>query len=278
MFLVKRSFVKTLSTSLANFSSKTNKFDPRSPELSQLLQPWDRGQTKAKKKTFLKFFDQGLRPTDLLKILQTPIDLRASKLKSWWQKKLLDRNLEIQEYDGLRNASLGSDISIGHALLPLGVGLLYKGKPWMKAEVGSWNIPEVPDTREDDWILEAVDFSGTPICYEGLLNFKNLSSVHTIKAQNCPHLDDWCIDILCSEVLTLEQLDVSGCKNISPKGLIPLTRLPNLQRIDLTDCPAFETHDGVLMCILLQEFNPNLKIDGVVYPEIPDMQSSVTKA
>lgn len=271
MFIVKRSFTKPLSSALANFSSKKSKFDPRSPELNQIIEPWKEKQSR-KKLSLIKLVDPNLRPTDILKMLQTPLDLRKEKISSWWQKKTHLRELEVQQFDGLRHASLGSDISIGHALLPLGVGLLYKGKPWMKAE--GWTIPQVPDTREDAWILEAVDFSETPICFEGLLNFKNMSSVHTIKAHKCPHFDDWCIDILCSEVLTLEHLDLSGCKNISPKGLIPLTRLPNLQRLDLTDCPAFQTNDGLLMCILLQDFNPNLIIDGVEYPEIPNEQSS----
>lgn len=273
MFFAKRSFAKTLSSALANFSSKPSKFDPRSPELTQVIEPW-KSTRRSKNFSFYKLVDEGFRPTDLLKALQAPIDLRKSKISSWWRRTNFIRELEIQEVDHLRLASLGSDIAIGHALLPLGVGLLYKGKPWMKATKSLFNVPKVPDTPDDGWILEAVDFSRTPICFEGLCNFKNVTSVHTIKAQDCPYFDDWCLDFLCSEVLSLQYLDLSACKNISPRGLIPLTRLPNLRRLDLNDCPAFETSEGQLMCILLQEFNENLQIEGVDFPEITQEQSS----
>lgn len=242
------------------------KFDPRTEEVKRILTPWKEKQ-ELRQKSIFNFLRSRANITDILKLLQTPFDFRSTKVKSWWNKKIFLKEVSLQEFDKDRLYAVGSDIAAGHAFLPLGVGLQYKGKPWLKLSEGSQVSDELPNEYESGWVLEAIDFSGTRIRYEGLINLRNLNRVHTLIAKKCPYLDDWCLDMISSELLALETIDLSGCEKISSNGLVTLTRLPKLHTLDLSDCPVSDNKDGMLVCLLLQDYNPNLNIRGVTFSE-----------
>lgn len=274
MFSSGRSVSRTVASASAHFSSKAKSFDPRTPEFKKRFVPVDHFEDK---RTFSlkKLLHPTMTATEAMKMLTAPIDLNKSIISSWWKAQLTRYMKKLQVYDPKKLEDMGSDISVGHIFLQLGAGLLYEGKPWMK---GMSTLKQLPRTFEEGWILEAIDLSNCEIYYEGLCNFQNLRNVHTIIAQNCHHLDDWCLDLLCSEVLGLENLDLSGCKKISPRGLVPLVRLPNLHTLDLSNCPAFETSEGKLMCILIQDLKPNLDIKGINLSEILITKSDFPKS
>lgn len=54
---------------------------------------------------------------------------------------------------------------------------------------------------------------------------ENLNYVKWLSLRNSPHIDDWCLDRI-SRIFneTLEYIDVSGCKNLTDKGIGTLHR------------------------------------------------------
>ncbi|KAJ1531535.1 hypothetical protein ONE63_000210 [Megalurothrips usitatus] len=269
MFSSGRSCSRILSAvPQASYSSIAKKFDPRNEEVNRTLVPWQYSENYKKRPGFFAGVIQSAGTmTEMIKFLSTPIDLRGSKITSWYEKKLYARDLEQQEYDANRVASLGSNISAAHGFWGLGARVLFKGKAWMKLDPGKHS--NLPEEHDPEFVLEAIDISGCAIHYEGLRHLRNLNGVHSLTARNCPHIDDWCLDIIASELLGLEVLDISGCKRVTPRGLAALKHIPNLHTLDLSDCPALQTDDGILMCILLQDYNPKLNIKGIEYPDIP---------
>lgn len=253
---------------LVSYSTKVNKYDPRTTEVKKFLVPW-RYRNENKSSNFFRLIEPFTSTTDILKFLQTPFDFRKTKINSWLTKKRYLRDTERQAYSRERQEALGDEISVGHVVLPLGGAIRYKGKPWMKYDLKGDDFTELPETFEEGWLLEAIDVSNCDIRFEGFENFRNLNNVNTLTAQKCPYLDDWCLDLICCELLGLENLDLTGCLNLTPRGLVALTRLPNLHSLNLSDIPAFDSHEGQLMCLLLQDVNERLSIKGVNFPALP---------
>lgn len=249
---------------IVKYSSAADRFEPRTDALKRRVQPLKYEQEKRGKSLF--FWENYFSMADIAKSLQVPFDFRSEKIASWVHKQQYSLQVKVQQFKPERLSELGRDLSAAHGLLSIGVGLQFKGKPFLKLDKKR-KTTMLPKEYEDGWLIELIDMSDCPVLYEGLLNIRRLNSVHTLIAQRCCYLDDWCLDIITSELLGLEVLDLSGCQQISPRGLISITRLPNLRTLELNDCPAVTTDDGVLVCLMLLELNPKLSIKGVEFPD-----------
>lgn len=255
-------------------SSGKNNLDPRTEKFKKLVTPWEYWDDTKRSRGFQLFDISKIGSADILKMLQTPIDLRTEKIRSWWMRRNHASQVRDQSYDADRHEALGGDLSAGHAVLGVGGSVLYRGKPWI-SKINSNNTLELPTHFEEGWIMEAIDVSDCSIHFEGLFNIQKLNNVHSFAAKNCSYFDNWCLDHICSELLALKKLDLSGCTLLTPGGLSALIRLPNIESLNLSNIPAFQTKEGALACLLLNDYFPQLEVLGVVGAIDPSSDDTV---
>ena len=77
-------------------------------------------------------------------------------------------------------------------------------------------------------------------------------------------MDEWCMDRITGEFHdSLEYLNISGCLGINWNGLECIWRLKNLKTLVIKDMDHIQ--DLTLICLMLLEVLPNLKIEGADY-------------
>lgn len=126
------------------------------------------------------------------------------------------------------------------------------------------NYP-LPNKYDPDYIVEAIDFSGVDLHYEGLFCFANLARIEWLSLKGNSLLDDWSIDKLSTMFTTLEYLDISECKLVSERGLEALYRMNTLKTLKVTNWHGSEAMEYT--CLLLEDVNPNLTIEILPPPE-----------
>jgi len=114
------------------------------------------------------------------------------------------------------------------------------------------------------WHVEAIDCSSSRLVYEGLQNMRNLHHLKYLDISYCDNFDVWCLDRISGEYAdTLEYLNISGSRKLDWNGLEVLWRLRNLKTLVLKDMGHVK--DLNLICLLLLDVNPKLKIIGADY-------------
>lgn len=87
-----------------------------------------------------------------------------------------------------------------------------------------------------------------------------------LRLANCDYIDDWALSRIGGTVgSTLQFLDLSGCKNISHKGLAALRTARNLQFLRLEGLDHVKQLSKTV--IMLEELLPRLEVSGVNYDE-----------
>lgn len=125
---------------------------------------------------------------------------------------------------------------------------------------------DLPAVKVEGMALEAVDASNMKLRYDALKNMANLKKLKWISFANSEYVDDWFLDAVCGEMSGLEYLDISGCKNITHKGLSVISRLPKLKVVNLQDAST-DSFELRLACLCLEEWNPRLEVRGVNHEE-----------
>ncbi|KAG0413343.1 hypothetical protein HPB47_009531 [Ixodes persulcatus] len=135
-----------------------------------------------------------------------------------------DGNAFSSRFYAERHGILGPDLAAASFLVFRGAAVKFHGKDdwYRKAEDGSIGLPQ---SYEDGWRVEAVDASEVELLYEGLDNLTNLEGLKALRLCGCPFVDDWFLDRLSQFKDSLEQLDLSGCPQITHRGLSALYRL-----------------------------------------------------
>lgn len=207
---------------------------------------------------FLRTFYKEDNNVDILKALQTNIDLRPSAIKKWWNKKSEESEILAQGYIPERNETLGNELAAAHFIVARGGAVkFHHDDKWIKAdEHGNYNLPRF---YTEGKVLEAIDCTDTNLYYEGLFNLEELQDVKWISFNGCEKVDDWFIDKV-SNVFShsLVYLDLRNCNNITPNGVGALYKMNNLKILYLDDFLRSTTYE--LTCLLLQEVNPSLDI------------------
>uniref|UniRef100_A0A131XX70 ATP synthase subunit s-like protein n=1 Tax=Ixodes ricinus TaxID=34613 RepID=A0A131XX70_IXORI len=176
------------------------------------------------------------------------------------EKQILHRRLSNQKFYAERHGILGPDLAAASFLVFRGAAVKFHGKDdwYRKAEDGSTGLPQ---SYEEGWRVEAVDASEVELLYEGLDNLTNLGGLKALRLCGCPFVDDWFLDRLSQFKDSLEQLDLSGCPQITHRGLSALYRLRNLKTLTLRYLSHVEHLQ--LVALMLEDAIPGLEVKGV---------------
>jgi len=216
---------------------------------------------------------------DWVATLQQKIDFSPDAVREMLERKELKRLREGQQFNYLRHQILDSDLSVAHMIVARGGSVKMLGDDkWVKLTADK-KVP-LPNKKDSSYKLEAIDASGLDLVYEAFENFFNLRHLAHLDLSNGKRIDDWCINSLHSLSGTLRYLNVSGCPNVTEKGLATLHKL-KLDTLVMNDMPSLT--DPQLSLMLLEEMIPStLIISELDYtqlpaPENPDQLTSGTQ-
>ncbi|VDL19744.1 unnamed protein product [Hymenolepis diminuta] len=157
------------------------------------------------------------------------------------------------------------DLAVAHMVCALGGRVQFVGGPpdhWHQCYNKS--PPDLPLSYSGELKLEAVDFSGTAVMYEGLLHLPELTHLRMLRLRRCLHLNDHGLSLVGQITQSpLEYLDISECPKITANGITALTELKSLKRLLVQGNPTLE--DRELVCLLLEDYLPEVYIEGVDY-------------
>lgn len=162
-----------------------------------------------------------------------------------------------------RLQTLGPDLAAAHFLCFRNCKVRFKGHThWTELEPNG--TLKIPALYVPGWYIEAIEASTANLVYEGFQNFRNLDHLKYLDLSYCAHMDEWCMDRITGEFHdTLEYLNISGCRGINWNGLECVWRLRNLKTLVIKDMEHIK--DLTLICLLLLDVLPNLKIEGAEY-------------
>lgn len=241
---------KTDVTSKAELSKLVTK------ENLQWRTPWH--QKEGQYYSTLRTFYSEENNVNIIKFLQTPIDLSPMAIKKWWARKKQTRTIALQQYLPERNQALGNELAAAHFIVHrAGSVKFYGDNKWIKAN--EYNEYNLPAHYETDKVLQAIDCTDMELYYEGLANLRDLRQVEWFSINNCEHLDDWALDRIANVFSeSLLYLDLRNCPLITAKGIGALYKMKKLKILYVDDVTA--TEECELTCLLLQELNPSLDI------------------
>ncbi|RZB40342.1 ATP synthase subunit s-like protein, partial [Asbolus verrucosus] len=234
------------------------KYDPKNVTKADMKwrTPWH--QKEGHHYSTLRSFYSEDNQTNLLKLLQTPIDLSPSAIKKWWAKKQEYKEIVLQSYLPERNQILGNELAAAHFIVHRGGAVkFYTQDKWIKAnENQEYKLPRF---YEEDKILQAIDCSNMNLYYEGLLNLRDLKKVEWLSFNGVEQFDDWCLDRISNLFShSLIYLDIRNCPNYTERGLGALYKMENLKILCIDD--LLMTTSFEMTCLMLQEVNPHLDI------------------
>lgn len=112
-------------------------------------------------------------------------------------------------------------------------------------------------------INQLVAFKVTVILLPG-----NLVSLKYLNLDDCPHIDDWCLDRIAGEYgNSLEILSIRNCTSVTENGIGALSKLHKLKTLRLSGLPR--ANNLPLVCLLLEDILPDLRVQGVEYISNP---------
>ncbi|XP_042201558.1 distal membrane-arm assembly complex protein 2, partial [Callorhinchus milii] len=182
-----------------------------------------------------------------------------------WGADLARWNLRRKNaYYGYTKSLYGENVAASYYVLNQKGGVRFQGQDsWIRANWRghfSWDFLQFKDVP-----LEAVDVSGSTINYEGLENLVRLKRLECLRLNDCTHIDDWCLSRLYVFQDSLRELSLSGCPQITERGLAALHPLKNLRHLDLSNLPSVDNRG--LLRILLEEILPQCQVVGIDYED-----------
>ncbi|KAK0161680.1 hypothetical protein PV327_008099 [Microctonus hyperodae] len=238
----------------------------------------DDDEEKNKNARKLKKWRNENRPTHtgLLSMFDTKSDdegffkinrgFKTTNFSSWYKEKQREYLEWCQRYIEERHQSLGNQLAITHFILHRGGKVKQKG---VADYLCQDDIPKLPTTFTPNWVIDEIDFSGSEICYSGLDNFRNLSTLRKISFKSCKYFDDWCLEKFIFKCPGVEYLDISECENITARGIESLYRssyLKNLIVSNFDNNAEFE-----LTCLMLEDCTPGLTIEIIKTPNVNEI-------
>jgi len=215
----------------------------------------------------MNWADRNLRRPLWLTWATDPVHFRE-KMREKYHRYLVVSQLFLRD----RLTALGPDLAAAHFLCHRNCKVRFKGHThWTQLEPnGELKIPAL---YVPGWHLEAIEASTAALVYEGLQNFRNLAYLKYLDLSYCQYLDEWCMDRITGEHQdTLEYLNISGCRGINWNGLECVWRLRNLKTLVIKDMDHIQ--DLQLICLMLLDVLPNLKIEGADYMDMALLEGS----
>ena len=200
------------------------------------------------------------------KLPEFPTKFSLKNIQVWWQRSLIKAKSEQKKYIEERHAILGNELATAHFLVFRGGSVKFLGEnEWIKKDEDEHY--ELPDRYDKNKIIEAIDFPNFDLTYEGLSNFKQLQALKWLSLKNNPLHDDWGVDRICAEFTrTLEFLDISDCPLLTENCLASIYKLERLKTLVVTA----NSKEWELSCLLLEDFKPSLKIEGIKYIHVTE--------
>ena len=216
----------------------------------------DRGEWYSK----LRLFANENEDMNIMTALQQPRNVSVKGVKDWLQERKDTLERAMQAYIPERNEILGKDLAAAHFTVHRGGKVRFVGhKEWsqINEEEDDYDLP----TRYDEnYKVEAINFEGMNLFYEGLENIRLLNHLTFLSFRNVSRFDDWYLDrVSGSELTSLNTLNIVGT-NVTALGLGALYRVPSLRTLIL-DERLRGSKDVELTTFLLQDVIPELKVD-----------------
>lgn len=217
----------------------------------------------------LRLFANEHEDMDVMTALQQPRDVSVKGVKDWFQERRDQMEQAMQAYIPERNEILGKDLAAAHFIVHRGGKVRFLGhSKWSQMdEDEEYDLPKFYD---ENFKVEAIDFEGMDLFYEGLENTRSLHSLKFLSVRNVPRFDDWCLDrVSGSDLSNLNTLNLAGTK-VTARGLGALYRIPSLRTLILDEKFRHEK-EIELTVFLLQDLIPQL---NVVFEEQSSNSSS----
>ncbi|XP_017774789.1 PREDICTED: ATP synthase subunit s-like protein [Nicrophorus vespilloides] len=208
--------------------------------------------------SMLKAFYSEDNQTNVLKMIQQPINLTPNSIKNWFAKRKVKTNIALQQYIPERNATLGNDLAAAHFTVYRGGAVkFFDSDKWIKAN--KFNEYDLPTIFTEDLYLQAIDCTDMDLYYEGLINFKELHGVEWLSLNGCQNLDDWALDRV-GHVFShsLLYLDLRNIPLITHRGIGALSKMDKLKILYVDN--IFASREFEMTCLMLQELKPDLDI------------------
>nr|XP_018897852.1 PREDICTED: ATP synthase subunit s-like protein [Bemisia tabaci] len=119
------------------------------------------------------------------------------------------------------------------------------------------DLPVIYDT---EYVLTGIDLSNQDVRYTSLTHLNNLSGLTHLSIANVPQANDWWMDYISGTVTALQHLDISGCSNITYRGISILYRLTKLESLNVSNLRYSIFLEMTLL--ELEGLFPNLRIYG----------------
>lgn len=262
-----RIFQRSLFTS----ARLLNQDDLQNPKLARIKEKIDSDKQQLKWRTpysdrpdafqsGFKLFSSTNRNSELVELLQQPVDLSVSSIKQWWSKRKLGVEAHMQKFIPERHAMLGDDLAAAHFIVHRGGSVRFRGHDkWIKMDEDEEY--DLPKNYVPNLVLEEIKCDNMNLYYEGLENIRRLRYLTHLSFENVTKFDDWYLDRLSgSEFPALEVLNLRGTA-VSDKGLNALYRLPSLKAV-LVDDPE-KNIMWKMTVALLEEWNPKMSVKSV---------------
>lgn len=206
----------------------------------------------------LRLFANENEDMDVMTSLQQPRDVSVKGVKDWFQERRDKMEQSMQAYIPERNEILGKDLAAAHFVVYRGAKVRFVGHTeWAKLdEDDEYDLPRFYDEK---YKVEAIDFEGMDLFYEGLENTRMLQSLTHMSFRNVARFDDWCLDrVSGSDLTALNTLNLAGTK-VTALGLGALYRVPSLRTLIL-DASLRADKVVELTTFMLQDIIPDLKV------------------
>lgn len=192
-----------------------------------------------------------------------PKYFKLSSLLNWFDNLSHRKLIAEQQYLEERHNALGTDLAAAHFIVYRGGSVKFcDHSEWVTHGKEEYD-DHLPNKYDPSFYVEALDLTGMKIVYEGLVNILDLTKLKWLSFKNCPHFDDWCLDRISGAYGdTLEYLDISNTK-VTERGISVLYRMSKLNTLKVYNISNSATFN--LTCLMLEDINPNINIEGVTH-------------
>jgi len=194
---------------------------------------------------------------DTFKFLHSDFEFTPDGIKKYVSNKYNDSQRDQQLVKMERVAVFGSDIAAAYFVLYEEGKIKFKhSEEWIGINKNEDDL--LPNYFDSTYILTELDMNDVVLRYEGLTNFTNCPRITRASFQRSPYFDEWFADRLTHLMPNLQYLDLSDCPKFNERGLEAFYKLSNLKTLIVTNnnmSAAFE-----LTCMMLEDIIPGLTI------------------
>lgn len=185
-------------------------------------------------KKFL-FWERGDAKRDLNLFNKNSIlrGVRADTVMGTMKNIAVKSKVKDQSYNPARVEALGPDLAAAHFIVCRGGAVKFVGEDkFIRSGLNKSN-EVLPNYKDPNYKVEAIDFSKGDFVYEAISNLTDLKYLSWVSFKNCKYVDNWFLDYLSAVAPTVEYIDLTGCQKIDHYGLSCLYRFKRLKCVNV---------------------------------------------